>query len=335
MDVGLVCDACSAFSPMGAADCVRCGEPVSLDPRTRSKSRIDPASSVRDAEVASVGGNQCPTCDVMVTLGHRFCFNCGGKMPTMPGTASSGVHAIQEFGDVDTKVNRNLPKPGQRPTLFFGAMQAARAKLTLIRGDGLDGVSFTLAGDEHLAGRTDVPLLFPDDPFLSPVHANFFYKNQRLLVRDEGSVNGVYVRIIGGIEVSFETRFLVGEQVLEVQAPGLPTDDAEPDGTYFFASPKRKALFRVVQTLRGGDIGRAVQAESEVITVGREGNDIDFPEDPFISGQHAQLSWKAGKIMLTDLSSRNGTFVRVAGERELKHGDYVFMGQQLLRVEIV
>jgi pSer/pThr/pTyr-binding forkhead associated (FHA) protein len=345
MDVGLVCDACSAFSPMGAADCVRCGEPVSLDPpRGRSKPRLDPDEvaravhgDVEDAAVASVGGNQCPTCGVMVTLGHRFCFNCGGKMPSagVPAAAQSGAHAVNEFGDIETKVSRNLPKPGQRPTLFFGAMQAARAKLTLIRGDGLDGVSFTLAGDEHLAGREDVPLLFPDDPFLSPVHANFFYRNQRLLVRDEGSVNGVFVRIIGGIEVPFGTRFLVGEQVLEVQAPGVPSDEAEPDGTYFFASPKRRALFRVVQTLRGGDIGRAVQAESEVITIGREGNDIDFPEDPFISGQHAQLSWKAGKIVLTDLSSRNGTFVRVAGERELKHGDYVFMGQQLLRVEIV
>ena len=35
------------------------------------------------------------------------------------------------------------------------------------------------------------------------------------------------------------------------------------------------------------------------------------------------------------LTSKNGTFMRIAGERTLVHGDYVFMGQQLLRVEIV
>ena len=57
-----------------------------------------------------------------------------------------------------------------RRTQFFGAMQAARAKLTLIRGDGLDGVSFTLAGQDHLAGRIDCPILFDEDPFLSPLH---------------------------------------------------------------------------------------------------------------------------------------------------------------------
>jgi pSer/pThr/pTyr-binding forkhead associated (FHA) protein len=40
-------------------------------------------------------------------------------------------------------------------------------------------------------------------------------------------------------------------------------------------------------------------------------------------------------LSVTDLGSRNGTFVRVTGEHVLKHGDYVFLGQQLLRVEIV
>ena len=34
-------------------------------------------------------------------------------------------------------------------------------------GEGQDGVSFTLAGTEHLAGRVDCPILFPDDPLLS------------------------------------------------------------------------------------------------------------------------------------------------------------------------
>jgi pSer/pThr/pTyr-binding forkhead associated (FHA) protein len=330
MDVGLVCDACSAFSPMGAAECVRCGLPVSLDPQ-HGRASTDSEEPHDPRGVADVEAVPCPTCNVLVTFGHRFCFNCGGKMP--PPVGQSGP--VESFSGEETKVSRNLPKPGARPTLFFSSMQQSRAKLTLIRGDGLDGVSFTLAGDEHLAGRTDVPLLFPDDPFLSPVHANFFYREGKLVVRDESSVNGVYLRITGGIEVPFSTRFLVGEQVLELQAPGIPGDEAEADGTYYFASPRRPALFRVVQTLRGGDIGRAVQAASEVITIGREGNDIDFPEDPFISGQHAQLTWNGGRIVLTDLSSRNGTFVHVAGERELKHGDYVFMGQQLLRVEIV
>ena len=46
-------------------------------------------------------------------------------------------------------------------------------------------------------------------------------------------------------------------------------------------------------------------------------------------------AWDGARLTLTDLTSKNGTFLRIAGERALVHGDYVFMGQQLLRVEIV
>ncbi len=232
-------------------------------------------------------------------------------------------------------------RPKARPaaskrTMFFGAMQASRAKLVLIKGDGLDGVSFTLAGEEHIAGREDAPLLFEEDPFLSPTHANFFYRDNKLVVRDEDSINGVYTRIRGTTQVPFGARFLIGEQLLEVEATP-PDDNAEPDegGTYFYASPVRPSHFRVVQLLRGGNTGLAYRAQSEIVSMGREGSDINFPDDPFISGHHAQVAYADGKLTLTDLDSKNGTFLRIDGEQQLNHGDYVFMGQQLLRVEIV
>jgi hypothetical protein len=47
------------------------------------------------------------------------------------------------------------------------------------------------------------------------------------------------------------------------------------------------------------------------------------------------VSSSDGALTLTDLGSKNGTFLRVNDEQALEHGDYVFMGQQLLRVEIV
>jgi len=221
-------------------------------------------------------------------------------------------------------------------TLFFGAMQQARAKLVLIKGDGLDGISFTLAGDEHVAGRIDAPLLFDEDPFLSPRHANFLYRRGELVVADEDSVNGVYIRIRGARTIDYGDRFLIGEQVLEVQ-PTIENEqlEPEPDGTYFYASPRRRAHFRIIQLLRGGDSGLAFRAMAPTVTIGREGNDIDFPDDPFISGRHAKVEHKNGQISLVDLGSKNGTFLRVNRETKLEHGDYVFMGQQLLRVEIV
>jgi len=348
MDVGLVCDECSAFNAMGVSTCVRCGSMVSLDgSEFDGKTSVGPGPSRQPAPVTRPPGhgtarsrplepahdNPCPVCGAQVVPGHKFCGECGSRMPE----AGTPRHAPPAGSGPSRPSAPNLhgDKSGRR-TLYFGAIQAARAKLTVIRGDGLDGVSYNLAGDDHQAGREDCPLLFPDDPFLSPLHCNFFYRDGQLIVRDEGSVNGVYVRISGSKPIPFGARFLVGEQLMAVERGDTgAADEAIADGTYFFASPRRPAHVRVVQLLRGGDSGLAFRATSDVVTIGREHNDLDFPDDPFISGHHARVTWDGQHLILTDLNSKNGTFLKVVGEQALGHGDYVFMGQQLLRVEVV
>ena len=280
----------------------------------------------------------------MVEAGQRFCPSCGARVvvalnfevETRVGPRASALHATvaPQPENHDPKAPRDS-KPG-RSTLFFGgAHQAARAKLTLIRGDGDDGVSFTLAGQDHLAGRGDCPISFPDDPFLSPIHANFVYADNQLVVRDQDSLNGVYVRISIATELRNGSTVLVGEQVLSVDPAPQPEDLPDPEGTYYSASMVRTASLEIRQNLRGGQIGWVHRVEGDVVTIGRENNDINFPDDPFISGRHAELRIAGGVLSVTDLGSRNGTFVRVHDERVLKHGDYVFIGQQLLRVEIV
>ena len=330
MDVGLVCDACSALTPIGVPQCTRCGAAVALDPRPRNKSRPPPIND----------RTECKKCGMHVSAGTKFCPNCGARMvnkqdhnfdvETRVGPRPSGAQPVQP---------QRTPAAGTkagRSTLFFGGvMQAARAKLTLIRGDGEDGVSFTLAGQEHLAGRGDCPISFPDDPFLSPTHANFLYNDTQLVVRDEKSLNGIFVRITNSTELASGSTVLVGEQVLTVRPAPQPDDAPDDEGTYCSASIQRPASLEVRQNLRGGQIGWVFRPNGEVVSLGREGNDINFPEDPFISGHHAELRLAGGVLSVTDLGSRNGTFVRIKGEQVLRHGDYVFLGQQLLRVEIV
>ena len=277
--------------------------------------------------IPSIVGNTCTKCGANVPGNLKFCPACGQR-----------VQVAQNF-EVETRVgpraSGDAQKPGRATMMFGGAMQAARAKLTLIRGDGEDGVSFTLAGTDHLAGRGDCPISFPDDTFLSPIHANFRYANGNLIVRDEGSLNGLYIRITGSAKIEPGSTILVGEQVLSVSPAAALDDLPDPDGTYYSASMMRPATMEIVQQLRGGASAWVFRPQTEVVTIGRESNDINFPDDPFISGRHAQLQLTAGVLSVTDLGSRNGTFVRVTGERVLKHGDYVFLGQQLLRVEIV
>jgi pSer/pThr/pTyr-binding forkhead associated (FHA) protein len=358
MDVGLVCDACSALTPIGVPQCTRCGAAVALDPRPRPTVTVAPAATRAPAAPPDTQPSPCSKCGTLVMPGQRFCPHCGTRIvvpvnfevETRVGPRPSAVHAavatqphslhheLREARDGrDTRDGRDGRdgKPGRGTLLFGGAMQAARAKLTLIRGDGDDGVSFTLAGQDHLAGRGDCPISFPDDPFLSPTHANFAYANNQLVVRDQGSLNGVYVRISSPTPVANGAMVLVGEQVLSVNRAAQPEDLPDTDGTYYSASMVRPATLEVRQNLRGGQIGWVHRTSGDAVTIGRENNDINFPDDPFISGRHAELKLAGDMLSVTDLGSRNGTFVRVAGERVLKHGDYVFLGQQLLRVEIV
>jgi len=61
--------------------------------------------------------------------------------------------------------------------------------------------------------------------------------------------------------------------------------------------------------------------------------------DDTCSSQHFRIRVEAREgqepaFMLYDMGSRNGSYVRLKVERELSHGDYVFIGRKLLRVEI-
>jgi hypothetical protein len=249
----------------------------------------------------------CRSCSTPVPLGHKFCGRCGAAVP---------------------------PEILAARTQFFGQLQApGKAKLILIRGEGVEGLSYQLNAEQHIVGRNG-QLVFPDDPFVSPKHANLFYRNNKLVVRDEGSLNGVYLRVRGSVEIGFGDSFLAGEQVFKVDASSKPNDGPAPDGTYFYSSPKHQSTFRVTQILQGGAPGMSVCARGQMLQIGREGGDLNFPSDLYMSASHCKLEESGGVVTLTDLNSRNGTYVRIKNERELAHGDYIFIGRKLLRVEI-
>lgn len=249
----------------------------------------------------------CRSCSTAVPLGHKFCGRCGAAVP---------------------------PEILSARTQFFGQLQApGKAKLILIRGEGVEGLSYQLNAEQHVVGRSG-QLVFPDDPFVSPKHANFFYRDGKLVVRDEGSLNGVYLRVRGSLEIQPGDHFLAGEQVFRVDRAPKANDQPGEDGTYFYSSPKHQSPFRITQILQGGAPGMTVCSRGPSLQIGREGGDLNFPSDLYMSGSHCRLEDKGGKLILTDLDSRNGTYLRLKDERELSNGDYLFIGRKLLRVEI-
>jgi pSer/pThr/pTyr-binding forkhead associated (FHA) protein len=245
----------------------------------------------------------CRSCSTPVPLAHKFCGRCGAAVP---------------------------PEVVSARTQFFGQLQApGKAKLILIRGEGVEGLN----AEQHIVGRNG-QLVFPDDPYVSPRHANLFYRNGSLVVRDEGSENGVYVRVRGSLEIVSGDRFLAGEQLFRFDLNPKISDAPASDGTYFYSSPKHQSIFRITQILHGGAPGMVVCARGQSLQIGREGGDLNFPGDLYMSSSHCRIEEQGGKYTLTDSNSRNGTYIRLKAERELAHGDYVFIGKKLLRVEI-
>jgi pSer/pThr/pTyr-binding forkhead associated (FHA) protein len=223
---------------------------------------------------------------------------------------------------------------GSFRTLFYGAIQApGRAKLTLISGEGMEGISYHLTATEHLVGRRNGELPF-EDAFISPRHATFFYRDGALFVRDEGSLNGTYVRIHEPTPLSDGDTFIAGEHVFRFERLQTPSLFTLGDGTQIHVSPVGELRFRVAEVVVGGYLGACYASPHHEVAVGREGCDLSYPTDLRMSKRHVKVTDDSQRALLIDLNSKNGTFLKIRQPWQLHHGDLVFLGKQLLRVEL-
>lgn len=303
----------SSLQPAQQAPSIQPAPPPEPPPIVVGPVRLPVNFIVTEALMEQARSFVCKSCYTPVPQGHKFCGRCGASVP-------------REIMAAQTMLLSKMLEPG-------------KAKLVVIKGEGVssdpnDETVYLLGGRQHVTGRSQGQIVFEKDAWVSPRHANFYYREDgKLIVKDEGSVNGVYLRVRQPVELQPGDSFLAGEQVFRVEAAPRETDQPEPDGTYFYSSPKRPTGFRLTQLLRGGSTGMVIGAK-EAVTVGRDGCDMNFPNDAYMSGRHCKLEINGGRFMLADTGSKNGTYFRIRGERELGHGDYVFVGRELLRVDI-
>jgi pSer/pThr/pTyr-binding forkhead associated (FHA) protein len=90
----------------------------------------------------------------------------------------------------------------------------------------------------------------------------------------------------------------------------------------------------VVQIYEGDREGACVVARGTTVICGRSVADLVFSNDPLVDEQHCIVEEQAGTIVLTDLGSRTGVFVRVMGQHELSHGDEILVGRTRLMVDL-
>ena len=154
-----------------------------------------------------------------------------------------------------------------------------------------------------------------------------------MTVRDEDSLNGVYVRIPADEPIEVRTGDVVrmGQELVKIEdiTPAEPDDD----GTELMGSAADDIWGRVALLVGDKQTANAFCLTGDGVVLGRERGDVLFPEDGYVSGTHVRLQRQGEKLVVTDLNSSNGTFLRVSREHEVKQGDYILMGQQLFRVD--
>jgi pSer/pThr/pTyr-binding forkhead associated (FHA) protein len=191
-----------------------------------------------------------------------------------------------------------------------------RGRLVVIAKSGADGPSYPI-GDTLDVGRSEGHIIVGEDPYLSPRHVRIAWTGSKLVLRDLGSTNGVFLRLVpargmppqtpsneargpsvgdagvpGEVAVPLEDQdlILVGQQVLRfelIKDGEVGFGPATEHGTLLFGSPAAPRYARLSQRTVEG-VTRDVYYVRKVETVlGRESGDVVFTEDPFLSRRHA------------------------------------------------
>lgn len=259
---------------------------------------------------AAVGGNvTCPQCGHVNSTSNLFCGSCGFRLGQAAKPAAAPAPAPASSGGPGSIV------------------------LTALRADGTEAGTYALPGALVTVGR-ETGAIFAGDSYLSPRHATFDQKPNRVTVKDEGSLNGVYKKLVRDVPVELKPNdmFRIGQEIIKYEP--LRPEGPAPDGVERLGSPAKGYVGRIALVIGRDVTGNAFPIPESGVHLGRERGDVLFPEDGYVSGLHCRISWENGKLWLTDLGSSNGSFFRLREETEIKSGDVLLMGQQLFRVAL-
>ena len=229
------------------------------------------------------------------------------------------------------------PQCGQPLAHHRRSAPLARAIALSVLDEGGQTVgSHELKREETSVGRLDADIGFPDDPFISPIHAQFSVRAGEVYVRDLGSRNGTWVFLEGPYTLQDGDLILVGSQVIRFRRLGYPgPHPPEQDQTRRLGSSTPGADIASLTQLRGDGSARDVLhlSPGRDIVLGREQGDWVFPYDLSMSGRHAEVRSMDADFVVVDAGSRNGVGVAVRGELRLPRGARLLVGDRILRLD--
>lgn len=356
------CAFCGRENEASARFCIDCGKPLSASAaRARGLASTGTApkaaavaltasSAARKADAspiaAAFGGltGVCPRCDRTVDPNLPYCAHCGARIDASGETERcESCGALYQVG-----VDLFCARCGNRvATPSFGTPSAGTSapatrrpsgpRLSVLNDEGQPYTSLTLDRAGSVIGRGDADIRF-DDVYLSPLHARFELRDGELWVRDLGSRNGTWCYLDQPTRLTDGDVILVGSQVLRFRRLGYPgPHPRDSDATRRMGSMVPSADVAVMEQLRADGSVRDTfhLSPARTVLIGRESGDWIFPYDPTMSGRHAEIRSEDAEFFVHDAGSRNGVALAVHGDRLLRPGHRILLGDQILRVESV
>lgn len=320
--------------------CLGCGSPLTAQA---------PAPSASAGEETT-----CPQCASRIAAGQRFCSSCGARAPSdsdapttqpeaggepsatvvVPDQDPAPAAAPEPVAPAPEPAPEPEPEPAPEPEPEAQAPPVL-ARLILIKRDGSQGETLDLIEGDNIVGRNTPLQAFSEDEHLSPIHAIFRLQSsdgtRHIEILDQDSLNGVYYRSTGPVELSDGDIARIGQGVFRYEAlESLPPSGEPQHGT------NPESIWGRLARISGPNnaASNAYLLWKESHSIGREQGDFTFPDDGYVSGTHARIYRHEGKAYLEDLRSSNGTYIRIRGSHTITDGALLLIGKQPYRFQL-
>ncbi len=247
----------------------------------------------------------CPVCGAKSSAKEQFCIDCGFLLSETPGQAA----------DLPEKKAVLVDSHGREYILHFG---------------------------ENNIGREAADILITDNT-VSRKHAIIKLDNDGISIQDLGSTNGTEVdgyRIEPGVPISVknESQLRFGSVKLILKAPEFVSETANDNDQEVVQDDKQEIAKAAPAAWLILPDGSEFELKEGINRIGRrENNDIRISSDGYVSGAHAEIECKEGRIYLTDIGSTNGTLVNGVkiepnNPTEVSPEDEIVFGQTSVRI---
>ncbi|HUJ24590.1 MAG TPA: FHA domain-containing protein [Myxococcales bacterium] len=343
------CSNCGAMNPPAAKFCFDCGTPFAKKSAPAPAAREPPRAAAPPLEPLKPAAKPAPEPPPSIQVDSSIHVDEElGAHEITDSTAESAPVSVEEAPE-ELPAEEAMPEPSPEPEPEPEPVAAEdvaepieeepqppfAAQLVVEKGSA-QGTAFALSHMANTVGGAGSQIELPEDAFVAPHAATLVFAEDHLAVRDEGSANGVYVKLRDPAELQPGDLFLAGERLFRFEGPVELPRDAESETPFLGAPRPQAAAVRIVEVLAGGKTGRTCHRSGPTIAIGRTGCDMNFPSDGQLAAKHAEIRIEDGRAVLVDLGQGpSGVWLRVRSQAEqpLQAGDLLQIGEQQLRVE--